>query len=227
MGDIRFEGVGHSFGDEVVLQRIDLRLTEQRIGVVGANGSGKSTLVRLVNGLVLPGSGRVLVDGADVSKHAREVRRRVGFVFTNPDTQIVMPTVREDVAFSLRRLRLPGCRRPAARVDAALERFGLDALADRAAHKLSGGQKQLLALAAVLVSEPSIVIADEPTTLLDGRNARIVTDYLDSLDQQLIVVTHQLELLEHFDRVVVMDEGRVVADDEPAVALGLYRALIR
>ncbi|KQP01478.1 energy-coupling factor ABC transporter ATP-binding protein [Leifsonia sp. Leaf264] len=226
MGDIRFEGVGHSFGDEVVLQRIDLHLTEQRIGVVGANGSGKSTLVRLVNGLVTPRSGRVLVDGQDVSKHAREVRRRVGFVFTNPDTQIVMPTVREDVAFSLRRLKLPSDE-AAARVDAALERFGLEALADRAAHKLSGGQKQLLALAAVLVSEPSIVIADEPTTLLDGRNARIVTDYLDSLDQQLIVVTHQLELLEHVDRVIVMDGGRVVADDEPAVALDLYRALIR
>src|SRR6478736_5403574 len=107
MGDIRFEGVSHRFGDDAVLREIDLTLTEQRIGVVGANGSGKSTLVRLVNGLVSPQAGRVLVDGQDVAKHAREVRRRVGFIFTNPDTQIVMPTVREDVAFSLRRLKLP------------------------------------------------------------------------------------------------------------------------
>ncbi|TFV95118.1 energy-coupling factor ABC transporter ATP-binding protein [Leifsonia flava] len=226
MGDIRFEGVSHHFGDDAVLRDIDLTLTEQRIGVVGANGSGKSTLVRLVNGLVSPQAGRVLVDGQDVAKHAREVRRRVGFIFTNPDTQIVMPTVREDVAFSLRRLKLPATD-AAARVDAALERFGLDALADRAAHKLSGGQKQLLALAAVLVAEPSIVIADEPTTLLDGRNARIVTEYLGSLHQQLIVVTHQLELLEDFERVIVMEDGRVVADDAPGPALELYRAAIR
>ncbi|MET1016806.1 MAG: ABC transporter ATP-binding protein [Leifsonia flava] len=226
MGDIRFEGVSHRFGDDAVLRDIDLTLTEQRIGVVGANGSGKSTLVRLVNGLVSPQAGRVLVDGQDVAKHAREVRRRVGFIFTNPDTQIVMPTVREDVAFSLRRLKLPATD-AAARVDAALERFGLDALADRAAHKLSGGQKQLLALAAVLVAEPSIVIADEPTTLLDGRNARIVTEYLGSLHQQLIVVTHQLELLEDFERVIVMEDGRVVADDAPGPALELYRAAIR
>ncbi|KQX07301.1 MULTISPECIES: energy-coupling factor ABC transporter ATP-binding protein [unclassified Leifsonia] len=226
MGDIRFEAVDHRFGDDAVLRDIDLRLTEQRIGVVGANGSGKSTLVRLVNGLVSPQQGHVLVDGLDVAKHAREVRRRVGFIFTNPDTQIVMPTVREDVAFSVRRLKLPAPE-AAARVDAALERFGLDALADRAAHKLSGGQKQLLALAAVLVTEPAIVIADEPTTLLDGRNARIVTEYLRTLEQQLIVVTHQLELLEDFDRVIVMDEGRVVADGAPGPALELYRAAIR
>ncbi|MEL4317960.1 ABC transporter ATP-binding protein [Leifsonia sp. YIM 134122] len=226
MGDIRFESVSHRFGDDAVLRDVDLTLTEQRIGVVGANGSGKSTLVRLVNGLVSPQTGRVLVDGQDVAKHAREVRRRVGFIFTNPDTQIVMPTVREDVAFSLRRLKLPATD-ATARVDAALERFGLDALADRAAHKLSGGQKQLLALAAVLVAEPSIVIADEPTTLLDGRNARIVTEYLGSLHQQLIVVTHQLELLEDFDRVIVMEDGRVVADDSPGPALELYRAAIR
>ncbi|MET0725021.1 MAG: ABC transporter ATP-binding protein [Leifsonia sp.] len=226
MGEIRFDGVSHRFGDAVVLQDVDLLLTEQRIGVVGANGSGKSTMARLVNGLVSPTAGRVLVDGQDVSRHAREVRRRVGFVFTNPDNQIVMPTVREDVAFTLRRLKLAP-EVAGARVDAALERFGLTALAERAAHRLSGGQKQLLALAAVLVAEPSIVVADEPTTLLDARNARVVAEYLGSLDQQLIVVTHQLELLEDFDRVIVMDEGRVVADAVPAVALAAYRAATR
>jgi biotin transport system ATP-binding protein len=226
MGEIRFEGVSHRFGDDVVLRDVDLLLTEQHIGVVGANGSGKSTLVRLINGLVSPQAGRVLVDGQDVARHAREVRRRVGFIFTNPDNQIVMPTVREDVAFTLRRLKLDPAD-ATARVDAVLERFGLTALADRAAHRLSGGQKQLLALAAVLVADPSIVVADEPTTLLDARNARIVSEYLSSLDQQLVVVTHQLELLEDFDRVIVMDEGRVVADDAPGVALAAYRASVR
>ncbi|MEJ3405064.1 ABC transporter ATP-binding protein [Rathayibacter sp. YIM 133350] len=223
---MRFEGVGHRFGDEVVLRDVDLVLTEHRIGIVGANGSGKSTLARMINGLVLPSSGRVLVDGIDVARDARAVRRQVGFVFTNPDTQIVMPTVREDVSFSLRRRRLPPAE-SAARTDAVLSRFGLSALADRAAHTLSGGQKQLLALASVLVAEPAIVVADEPTTLLDARNTRVVGEHLAALEQQVIVVTHQLELVEDADRVIVIDGGRVVADDAPARALAFYRDVVR
>ena len=114
----------------------------------------------------------------------------------------------------------------AARVDAALERAGLTDLADRPAHRLSGGQKQLLAIASVLVAEPAVVVADEPTTLLDARNARRIAEHFDTLDQQLIVVSHQLDLLESFDRVVVMEAGRVVADDVPRAALDAYRVLI-
>ncbi|WP_353828824.1 energy-coupling factor ABC transporter ATP-binding protein [Agromyces sp. SYSU T0242] len=225
MSAIRFDGVSHRFGDELVVDDVHLELTEHRIGIVGANGSGKSTLARMLNGLVTPTAGTVAFDGLDVARHGREVRRRVGFVFTNADTQIVMPTVREDVAFTLRRHRLDAAT-ASARVDAALERFGLVDLADRPAHRLSGGQKQLLALAAVLVGEPDLVVADEPTTLLDARNARMIGEHLATLEQQVVVVSHQLELLEPFDRVIVMEAGRVVADDRPGVALDAYRALI-
>lgn len=225
MSAIRFEEVSHDFGDECVVDDVTLELAERRVGIVGANGSGKSTLARMINGLVTPTAGRVEVDGLDVARHGREVRRRVGFVFTNADTQIVMPTVREDVAFTLRRHKLDAAD-AAARVDATLERFGLADLADRPAHRLSGGQKQLLALASVLVGEPSIVVADEPTTLLDARNARRIAEHFETLDQQLVVVSHQLELLETFDRVIVMEGGRVVADDQPRHALDAYRALI-
>jgi biotin transport system ATP-binding protein len=225
MSEIVFDRVTHRYDGEAVLSDVSLRLTERRIGVVGANGSGKSTLARLVNGLVTPTAGRVTVDGLDVSRHGREVRRRVGFVFTNPDNQIVMPTVREDVAFSLRRLRL-NARDASTRVDAALERFGLGELADRPAHRLSGGQKQLLALAAVLVMKPAVVVADEPTTLLDARNAALVERHFADLDEQLIVVTHRLEAVASFDRVIVVEAGRILADDEPAAALDTYRALI-
>ena len=225
MSAIRFDEVSHDFGDERVVEDVTLELAERRVGIVGANGSGKSTLARMINGLVTPTAGRVEVDGLDVARHGREVRRRVGFVFTNADTQIVMPTVREDVAFTLRRHKL-GVADAAARVDATLDRFGLADLADRPAHRLSGGQKQLLALASVLVGEPSIVVADEPTTLLDARNARRIAEHFETLDQQLVVVSHQLELLETFDRVIVMEGGRIVADDEPRHALDAYRALI-
>ena len=110
MSEIVFEHVSHRFGDRLVLDDIHLTLTERRIGIVGANGSGKSTLARTINGLIEPDRGRVLVDGLDVRRHGKQVRERVGFVFTDPDTQIVMPTVREDIAFTLRRTRLSAFR---------------------------------------------------------------------------------------------------------------------
>lgn len=222
---IIFDGVSHTFGERAVLRDIHLQITEHRVGIVGANGSGKSTLARIINGLVTPTDGAVRVRGLDVAKQAREVRRLVGFIFTNPDNQIVMPTVQEDVAFSLRRRGLTPSE-VTARTAAALERFGLSAHADHPAHRLSGGQKQLLALAAVLVGEPAILVADEPTTLLDARNARRMGELMRELTQQLIVVTHHMELLDDFDRVLVLDEGRVVADDVPARALQEYRALL-
>jgi biotin transport system ATP-binding protein len=225
MAEIRFSAVHHRFGDRVVLAGIELTLTEHRIGIVGANGSGKSTLARMINGLVAPTSGAVTLDGLDTTAKGREVRRRVGFVFTDPDNQIVMPTVAEDVAFSLRRSGLSK-QEIAGRVAATLARFGLSGHADHPTHLLSGGQKQLLALAAVLITGPAVVVADEPTTLLDLRNARMVNDLLAGLDEQVVLVTHHLHLLDGFDRVVVLDAGRVVADGPPAVAVPTYTGLL-
>lgn len=224
MSVIRFEGVRHSYGERAVLDDVDLTLSEHRIGMIGANGSGKSTLARMINGLVVPSSGRVTVDALDTRKKGRDVRRRVGFVFTDPNHQIIMPTVAEDIAFSLRRSSSSKKER-AARVDAVLSRFGLTEHREHPTHLLSGGQKQLLALAAVMVTDPDVLVADEPTTLLDLRNTRMIAETFATLPQQLIVVTHQLELLEHFDRVLVVDEGRIVADGDPGPAIDHYRAL--
>jgi biotin transport system ATP-binding protein len=222
---IELRGVTHRFGERVVLRDVDLVLAERRIGIVGANGSGKSTLARLLNGLVVPTQGRVLVDGLDTAREGAAVRRRVGFVFTDPDAQIVMPTVAEDVAFSLRRSDLGRAAR-AARVSETLTRFGLAAHADHPAHLLSGGQKQLLALAAVLVTEPAVLVCDEPTTLLDARNARRVAALLAGLPQQVVLVTHHLDQVTGFDRVLVVEEGAVVADGPPAAALAAYMRLL-
>ena len=218
-------GVGHAYGDRVVLDGIDLRLTEHRIGIVGANGSGKSTLARLLNGLVLPTAGRVLVDGLDTRTRGRDVRRRVGFVFQDPDAQIVHPTVAEDVGYGLANQGVPASER-AERVAQTLARYGLDGHADHPAHLLSGGQKQLLALAGVLVMRPARVVFDEPTTLLDLVNARRIARVIEGLEQQAVVVTHDLELLEGFDRVLVVDAGRVVADGPPSPSLAAYRRLM-
>ncbi|SDO55918.1 biotin transport system ATP-binding protein [Klenkia soli] len=222
---IELLGVGHAYGERMVLADLDLRLTERRIGVVGANGSGKSTLARLLNGLVVPTSGRVLVDGLDTATAAREVRRRVGFVFQDPDAQIVHPTVAEDVGYGLENQGVPAAER-AERVAEVLARYGLADHADHPAHLLSGGQKQLLAIAGVLVMRPARIVFDEPTTLLDLVNTRRIGRLVDGLDQAVVVVTHDLELLAGFDRVLVVDGGRVVADDRPTPALAAYRALM-
>jgi biotin transport system ATP-binding protein len=224
---IEVEDVTHVYGarGRPVLEDLNLVLTEQRVGIVGANGSGKSTFARLLNGLVVPTRGSVRVDGLDTRADAGAIRRRVGFVFTNPDAQIVMPTVSEDVAFGLRRHGLDR-RELQQRVDTTLERYGLLQHRDHPAHLLSGGQKQLLALASILVTDPDVLVLDEPTTLLDLGNTRRITQTIAALPQQVVLVTHQLDLLEGWDRVLVFDGGRVVADDVPARALGHYRGLV-
>lgn len=210
-------------GDRSILRATSLELHEHRIALIGPNGSGKSTLARLLNGLIEPSSGAVFVSakqGADRTSQSAvldtrrdgpAVRRLVGFVFTNPAAQLVMPTVLEDVALSLRRThRSKPARLAAAR--AALDRFGLGDLAERSVHALSGGQQQLLALASVLATDPAILVADEPTTLLDLRNARLVTDTLLGLQQQLVVATHDLDLAARCDRVLVIEGGAVACD---------------
>ena len=220
-------GVTHVYAGRraPVVQDLDVRLEEHRIGVIGANGSGKSTFARMLNGLVVPSEGTVRVDGLDTARDARELRKRVGFLFTDPDSQIVMPTVAEDVAFGLRRRGLSKAE-VSARVRDVLVAHGLDQHADHAAHLLSGGQKQLLALSSVLVTEPRLLVMDEPTTLLDLRNTRMVADLIGRLPQQVVLVTHDLDLLTGFDRVLVFDEARLVHDGPPAAAVRHYRELM-
>ena len=187
--------VSHGFdGGTPVLRDLSVRLDEPRIGVIGANGSGKSTFARMLNGLVVPEHGSVTIDGLDTARKGRDVRKRVGFCFTDPDSQIVMPTVAEDVAFGLR-------RRGLAKGEIA---------------------EQLLALASVLVTEPELLVMDEPTTLLDVRNARRVADLVRDLPQQVVLVTHHLDLLADFDRVLVFDDSRLVHDGTPADAVEVY-----
>ena len=212
-------------GEREILAPTTLTLTERRVGVIGANGSGKSTLARLLNGLVRPSSGRVTVEGRDVVRDGAAVRRLVGFCFTDPAAQLVMPTCVEDIELSLRRTVKDGATRRA-RALAVLAANGLADHAHDSVHSLSGGQRQLLALSGVLALEPAIVVADEPTTLLDRANTRRVGDTLLGLEQQLVLVTHDLDLAARCDRVIVVDDARVVADGTPAESIGHYTGLV-
>lgn len=222
---IELRSVSHRFGDVAVLSDVNLTLAEKRIAIVGSNGSGKSTFSRLLNGLVLPTQGTVTLDGLTTAKDSKAIRRRVGFVFQNPDNQIVFPMVEEDLAFGLKNLKLPKDE-VKARIDAALEKYGLTALRNRSAHLLSGGQKQMLAIASVLIMEPEIIVFDEPTTALDLRNKRLVSRFIAELPQQTIVVSHDLDLLADFDRMIAFEAGRVVLDGAPRDIIPAYEEMM-
>lgn len=222
---IELDNVTCDLGGRRILEQVDLTFTERRVGIIGANGSGKSTLARLLNGLVLPTEGHVRIDGLDTGTDVRAVRRRVGFVFQDPDAQIVYPTVGEDVGFGLRNRGLAKAEIDE-RVEAVLCDYGLWALRDQPAHLLSGGEKQLLALAAVLVTEPAYLVLDEPTTLLDLPNSRRIAGVLEGLPQPVVAISHDLALLEDFERVVVLDRGRVVADGPASDSIAAYRAMV-
>lgn len=159
----------------------------------------------------------------DTTRDGAAVRRTVGFVFTDPSAQMIMPTVAEDVELSLRRIHRKKPERRAA-AEEALARFGLEHLKDRSVHALSGGQRQLLAIASVLATDPAILIADEPTTLLDLTNSRRIGDLLMGLEQQTIVVTHNLDLAARADRTLVVAGGRIAFDGDPGAAVAWYRA---
>lgn len=210
-------------GSRTIVDSVTLVVAESRLGLIGANGSGKSTLARVIGGLIAPSTGEVRVLGLDPVRDGRAARARIGFCFADPDAQIVMPTVREDIAFSLRRSPLSRLQRADA-VDQALSRFGLTDLADAPAHLLSSGEKQLLALAATLVREPDLVIVDEPTTLLDLRNAGEMAATIESLTEHLVIVSHDLDLVGDCERVIRLDDGVLTDDGPPGPVIDRYRS---
>ena len=221
---IELDAVSVAFEGKTALDSVSIKLEQKRIGVIGLNGSGKSTFARLLNGLVQPTSGTVSVGGINPATDAKAARRQTGFIFSNPDVQIIMPTVIEDVAFSLRGAGLSKAEVDA-KARAILSRFGIEHLADQAAHSLSSGQKQLLAICAILITEPKLIVADEPTALLDLVNARrIARALLSDVPQQIVLVTHDLELAAGCDVVLRFADAKLVQVGEPAVVIADYLA---
>ena len=208
-----------------ILSNVTARLVEHRVAVIGANGSGKSTLLKLVNGLMKVSAGTVLVDGLDPARRPKEVRRHVGHVFTDPGAQLIMATPLEEVELSLRAsVSHRGERRE--RALQILADHGLSKVANRSVHALSGGERQLVSLASVLAVQPTIVIADEPTTLLDLRNRILLSRAFDALEQQLVVSTHDLDLASAMDRALLIDDGELIGDGHPDEVIARYRAMM-
>ncbi len=218
---IEFKNVTVERDERIVLRDVCLSLTQRRIGILGPNGSGKSTFIRLLNGLLLPKAGQVLVQGLDTRQDVRQIRKKIGFVFQNPDNQIVFPLVSEDIDFGLKQ-REPNPESRLASALQALEQLGVPHLLNRLVHTLSGGEKQLVALAAVLATQPEILVFDEPTTQLDLTLRNRFERHLHALTQPAIVVSHDLELLRAMDRVLVLGQGTIDFDGQPNEAITRY-----
>lgn len=185
----------------------------ERLALIGSNGAGKSTLLLTLIGVMRPLTGEILIGGIPAQKERlREMRQKAGMVFQNPDDQLFMPTVEDDIAFGLRNY---GFEEPVieARTDGILARLGIGHLKNRMSHKLSGGEKRLAALAGVLVMEPELLLLDEPSSFLDPRSRRTLIALLDSLPQTMIIATHDLDLaLGLCPRAIFLKEGRIFAE---------------
>ncbi len=217
--------------EKAAIQQLNLTIEKGSFTVIlGHNGSGKSTLAKLMNGMLKPDSGTVLVDGLDtaVESNEYEIRRRLGLVFQNPDNQIICSVVEEDVAFGPENLGVEPIeiRR---RVDRALKAVGMAEHKLASPHHLSGGQKQRVALAGILAMEPECIVLDEPTAMLDPIGRKEVLETITKLNREqgitVVLITHFMEEAESADRVLVMKEGRMIADDKPAVVFSNFDCL--
>ena len=218
--DIR--ALTHAYTDgPTALSGVDLHIEAgEAVAIVGANGAGKSTLLQHLNGLLPAHSGSVRIEGITVGRDTlAEVRRRVGFVFQDPDDQLFMPTVQDDVAFGPLNQGLSATDAQA-RAHAALDAVGAAHLAARAPYRLSGGEKRAVALAGVLAMAPSVLVLDEPTSALDPSARRRLIGWLRGFAHTRVIATHDLDLvLALCPRVVVLHRGRVAADGASAAVL--------
>ncbi len=212
---LEVQGLAYAYPDgHQALFGVDLHVHEgERVALLGPNGAGKTTLVLHLNGILTAGAGSVSVSGLPVAKqHLAEIRRRVGIVFQDPDDQLFLGSVRQDVAFGPANLGLTGAALDA-RVMDALERVGMADFVDRPPHHLSFGQRRRVAVATVLAMEPEILVLDEPSSNLDPASRRELADILRGLDVTVLMVTHDLPYaLELCPRSVVLSDGAVVAD---------------
>jgi biotin transport system ATP-binding protein len=198
-------------GARLIFQGVSLRLYEKRIGLIGPNGSGKSSLLRLLKGLLAPATG--------------SVRRpeRVGFVFQNPDHQLLFPTVLEELCFG-RTERGEPPEQAKSYAKELLAQHGYSFLGDKATHELSDGQKQLLCIFSVLADGADVILFDEPCASLDLATTNAISKLISSLSQQVVLATHDLRLLENFERVIWLDKGEVKMDAPAPQVLPSYEA---
>ena len=229
---IKFEGVIYKYDmkDEAALKDVSIQIDRgSYVGIIGPNGCGKTTLIKHLNGLLLPSTGNVLVDGLNTKDtgKVREIRQRVGMIFQNPDNQIVGMSVEEDVAFGPGNLGMPPSE-IRHRVQKALALVGMEAYNKRPPHTLSGGEKQLVAIAGVLAMNPLYIALDEPTSFLDPSGQKKVLDVIRKLNGRgitMIHITHNMDEIVHADQIIVMKEGKILLVGKPKTVLTKFEWL--
>ena len=229
MNFIEFQNVTFGYADDSEAQKIEENVIENMnlkiekgdfVAILGHNGCGKSTLAKLCNAIVVPQSGKVLVDGIDTADEEKlyDIRRKVGMVFQNPDNQIVATIVEDDVAFGPENLGVDP-KEIRERVDEALKSVGMYEFRNFEPHKLSGGQKQRVAIAGIIAMKPQCIVFDEPTAMLDPRGRKEVMKTAKMLNEEygitVIFITHYMDEAVKANRVIVMDEGKVILDGTP------------
>lgn len=212
---LRFDEVHYAYPNGYeALRGVSFQISHgEKVALVGANGAGKSTLLLHTDGLLTPSRGQVVMGGITLTRKTLPlVRQSVGLVFQNPDDQLFMPTVEEDVAFGPANMGLT-CEEIEQRVTAALEAVGATELRCRSPYQLSGGQKKSVSIATVLSMEPSILVMDEPTSNLDPRARRQIIELIRTFRHTSLIATHDMEMVNELcPRTLVMREGRIVAD---------------
>ena len=235
---IKLENVSFSYpmndGEEQkAVNGVSLEIEEGAfVALVGHNGSGKSTLAKLLNGLLAPTAGRVLVYGADTADEKKifEVRSSVGMVFQNPDNQMIATNVEDDIAFGPENLGVPR-EEIIKRVDWALEKVGMSEFRHATPFKMSGGQKQRLAIAGVLAIKPRVMVLDESTAMLDPKGREEVMQVVKQLNREenmtVVHITHYMDEALDADRLIVMNDGKVVLDGKPADVFAEHKLLTK
>lgn len=197
-----------------VLNQLSFQINEgETVGIIGANGAGKSTLLMSIVGILIPVEGKIIIDELTISKkNLREVRERVGVVFQNPDDQLFMADVYDDIAFGLRNYGVDE-ESIKIKITNIMRTLDIERLTYQQSHKLSGGEKRIVALATILVMEPSIILFDEPTSFLDPKTRRKLLGLLKELSVTKLIATHDLDMaLELCERVIILKEGKIFAD---------------
>ena len=215
---IEIRNLSFGYEDELILKDINLEIKKgSYTAIIGANGPGKTTLAKHLNALLLPVKGSVTVGGIDSKKNQEGIRKKVGFVFQNPEDQLVYSVVEEDIAFGLENLET-GARRMRKIVAGVMKELGIENLAKKNVNMLSLGQKQLVALAGILAMKPEYIVFDEPTTMLDSKNKKNTLEIIKKLNKEskigIILVTNVIEDIKDSERVVILDKGKIAFNDK-------------
>lgn len=215
---IQIKNLDFKYDDELILKNISLSLKDGcYTAIIGANGSGKTTLAKHFNALLMPAKGSVIVDNMGTKKNPEEVRKKVGFVFQNPEDQLVYSIVEEDIAFGLENLGMK-TKEMKLKVSKIMKGLNIEHLAKKNVNMISAGQKQLAALAGILAMEPEYIVFDEPTTLLDNKNKKNIMGIISQLNKKnkigIILVTNLLSDIKYADSIIILKGGKVIFNDK-------------